>query len=64
MERPAYREPHRAPPQGVNWAAFTLGSSLLFLGFCLAVAYGWWGLLVALPLSAFALALIDRSRDG
>lgn len=48
----------------MNWAAFTLGSSLLFLGFCLAVAYGWWGLLVALPLSAFALALIDRSRDG
>ena len=47
----------------MNWPAIFLGLSLIFLGFALAVAFSWLGLIIGIPLALWSVALIDKARE-
>jgi hypothetical protein len=42
-------------------AVVFLALCLLFLAFSLCVAFGWWALVVGVPLAAFAVMLLDAA---
>ena len=45
----------------MNWPALLCGCCLLFLAFSIAVAFGWWGLLGAIPLAMWSMAMINAA---